>query len=286
MNIVFFCIDCLREDLLRSDRTETPFLDSMRETGSYYENLFSTTSTTTPSVASFMTGLYSERNGVNSLRECQLNESVPTLAEKLSSYGWQTIAEVTGPLVEETGLNCGFDEYNYRGTEKDLFSEWSEYIHSKGETLSEPFFLYLHLWELHTPLHVPEEYDDPSFGHYPQERILSAIDSSLKNLCEKFPNDTLFIIHGDHGESIPFWKSTLQGLIRGRRNTLRFGFGIDTRPIERFCNRYLNSFAADIADHFIENEHGSTVYDYMINVPLILNGKGIPEDNISAQCQK
>ncbi|MFB6185887.1 MAG: alkaline phosphatase family protein, partial [Halobacteriaceae archaeon] len=76
MNIVFICVDCLREDILRRSRTDTPFIDMLRTNGTYFSNLFATTSTTTPSVASIMTGLYSESNGVVSLQRGELRPSV------------------------------------------------------------------------------------------------------------------------------------------------------------------------------------------------------------------
>src|SRR5699024_2423436 len=126
MNVVFICVDCLREDILRSDRSNTPFLASLRETSADYTNVFSTASTTTPSVASFMTGLYSEQNGVNSLTECRLRPSVSTLAEHASNNGWHTAAEVAGPLVEETDLDRGFDEYTHRDKSEELIRDWSE----------------------------------------------------------------------------------------------------------------------------------------------------------------
>ena len=39
---------------------------------------------------------------------------VTTLAEILRGHGWFTAAEMTGPLIPESGLGRGFDEYHHR----------------------------------------------------------------------------------------------------------------------------------------------------------------------------
>ena len=73
-NLLVLCVDCLRDDFVRSDRTDTPFLDSLRADGLDCSNVYSSTTTTTPAMASLLTGTYNERNGVMSLRRGTLSE--------------------------------------------------------------------------------------------------------------------------------------------------------------------------------------------------------------------
>ena len=100
MNTVFVCVDCLRNDFIDSEYADTPFLDEFVQSSLYFSNMYSTTTTTTPAVASFMTGHYSEINGVNSLRNAELSDEVDTLAERFSEDGFNTYAKTTGPLVQ------------------------------------------------------------------------------------------------------------------------------------------------------------------------------------------
>ena len=69
----------------------------------------SSASSTTPCVASLLTGTYSFVHGIRSIFGLKLNPTVPTLVETLRTAGYHTVAEVSGPLFPETGLDRGFD---------------------------------------------------------------------------------------------------------------------------------------------------------------------------------
>jgi len=233
-----------------------------------------------------MTGTYSERNGVNSLRECALDSSIPTLAEVLNNHGWETCAMVTGPLVTETGLDRGFDDYRYREPEEELIGDWFDTAVETIDELADPFFAYVHLWEIHEPIDIPHESDMKYYGETPYGRMLSALDRAIEQLVQELPEETAIILHGDHGESITWRNSTVQGIFRGQRERLRYERGIDTRTWERLCNQVFDRFGPDINDHFIESGHGSTIYDYMINVPLVLAGPDFDRAIVDKQCRQ
>lgn len=55
-------------------------------------------STTTPAVATHMTGSYPDRH-----------DGVTTPADVFGRNGYRTLAHVTGPIVEETNFDSGFD---------------------------------------------------------------------------------------------------------------------------------------------------------------------------------
>lgn len=268
MSIVFICIDCLRNDFITEDYADTPFLDSLVEESLYFSNMHSTTTTTTPCVASFMTGLYSERNGVNSLKNADLSNEVDTLAEKFKESGYNTYAEVTGPLVKDTKLDRGFDRYTNRSHEKTLFSEWEDKLEKTVENLKDPFFFYLHLWELHKPVNVPEKFDSKEYGETSYARALSALDRKLESIVRNMPENTTIVLHGDHGESITWRDSFIQQNLKRARTLLRYKIGLNTRPVERALNRLMDR--GEIKDHFIEDGHGENIFDYTTNVPFII----------------
>lgn len=276
-NVLFIVIDCLREDVLSSEQTDTPFLDSLIDNGVYFENMFATTTTTTPSVASILTGCYSETNGINTHSDVALNEEIDTLAEMLKKAGYSTYAMPTGPLVTETELDRGFDNYWYRDRNEHLHEEWGEQAKDRITSLDEPFFLFMHLWELHRPVYVPSEYDTDAYGKYPYTRALSALDRELEQLMKHVPEDTTVILHGDHGESITWRKSLGHQTLRERvREELRYEKGYDTRIIERIIEKIADFVGSNsIPDRYLEDGHGENISDFTTNVPfLIYTGDG------------
>ena len=120
-NVLVVCVDCLREDHLSGAAADTPFLDSLRERALEATGMYATATTTSPCVASLLTGTYAECHGVLSLDVGPLSSEVTTFAERFGAAGYHTEALVTGPLVEETGLHRGFDAYRYREPDESLF---------------------------------------------------------------------------------------------------------------------------------------------------------------------
>jgi len=284
-NCLFVCVDCLRADFVGTDHADTPFLDDLAVDGTVYTEMYATATTTTPCVASFMTGAYSEHNGVFSLEEARLDESMSTLAEHLSASGYETRALVTGPLIAGTGLNRGFDGYEYRDRNEEIVGDWFDEAAAALAELGEPFFCYLHLWEIHDPVRVPEEFDDPAYGRYPYARTLSALDRSLERLVDRLPSNTVVAIHGDHGEAIAHRDSFLHKLCHFLRTGLRYGLGVDTREVERRLKRRFDR-DLPVPDHFIEDGHGENVFDFVANVPFVLTGPGVPDATVDAQVRQ
>ncbi|EMA37963.1 sulfatase-like hydrolase/transferase [Halococcus hamelinensis] len=286
-NLLLLCVDCLRGDAVDDGWGETPFLDSFVAGGRSYANCFASATTTTPCVASMMTGRYAEGNGVRSLREARLAPGVSTLAERLSVAGYDTAAFVTGPLVAETDLDRGFDTYRYRENTESLFDGWEPTELDSLFATEKPSFCYLHLWELHEPITVPAEFRGRENGRWPYERALSALDPSLERLLESVPEDTVVALCGDHGESITWRHNPLRRVAKRARDKARYEFGVDTRGMERRLDRLAEALApASIHDHFVENGHGETVFDHVANVPLVLSGPGIEPGRETAVCRQ
>lgn len=284
-NLLFVCIDCLRGDFVGTEHADTPFIDSLVADGIDYRAMYATATTTTPCVTSFMTGTYSEHNGVYSLEEARLDESVSTVAEHLSAAGYDTTAMVTGPIVAETGLDRGFDEYAYRDRNDELVGDWFDEGVDTLDGLEEPFFCYLHLWEIHDPVRVPAEYDDEQYGQYPYARTLSAVDRALERFCDHLPANTAIALHGDHGEAIAYRDSYLHKVLKFLRTGIRYGLGVDTRSLERKLKRRFDR-DPPISDHFMEDGHGENVFDFVSDVPFVLSGPGTEDVTVDAQVRQ
>jgi arylsulfatase A-like enzyme len=285
-NLLVLCVDCLREDFLRTDRTETPFLDDLRGRGQTWTEQYATATTTTPCIASLLTGTYSERNGVRSLQHGTLSPDVRSLPEVLGERGYHTEALVTGPILPETGLDRGFEAFRYREESESVFGEWRERALDRLGSLPEPFFAFVHLWELHEDIEVPDAYDRPRFGETPYGRALSALDRQLRLLVDAVPEDTVVALVGDHGESITHRHNPLRLLAKSARDGLRYYGGVDTRDAVGRLNRALDGVGPDVDDHFLENGHGENVFDFVSNVPFVLAGPGVAPATVDAQVRQ
>jgi hypothetical protein len=86
-----------------------------------------------------------------------LSKESPFLPELLRGMGYNTYAEVTGPLLPEVGISRGFDYYNYRNS-KDYYltSDWGTKLRDKfiSGHFKKPWFVLLHFWELHHPRQI------------------------------------------------------------------------------------------------------------------------------------
>ncbi|WP_336038178.1 sulfatase-like hydrolase/transferase [Halobacterium yunchengense] len=285
-NLLLVCVDCLRQDFLRRDAVDTPFLDSLRERGMECTELYATATTTTPAVASLLTGAYGEVNGIQSLRRGSLSDDVEPMASVLGDRGYHTEAMATGPLVPETGLDRGFDVYECRDRDEDMFSDWREDALDRLAGLPEPFAAFVHLWEIHEDVRVPDEYDSPAYGETPYGRAFSALDREVEALVDAVPEDTVVAFVGDHGESVTHRDNPLRLLAKSVRDAVRYYGGVDTRGLEERLNGYCDGFGPDIHDHFLENGHGENVYDFTANVPFVLAGPGVEPSTVDAQVRQ
>jgi arylsulfatase A-like enzyme len=205
-NILLLLIDCLRADALFGEQrgSQTPTLDSLVRSGVACTQAVSSASSTTPCVASLLTGTYSFVHGIRSIFGLKLSPTVSSLAEAFQAHGYHTYAEVSGPLFPETHLNQGFDSYHSRAGPDYLSTQWGvDFRHrlQNGE-YQQPWFMFLHVWELHHHRHILPDFRSRAYGRNRYERALSSLDSELASLLALLPPNTIVAIHGDHGERV------------------------------------------------------------------------------------
>ena len=205
-NIVLLLIDCLRSDALFGAQrgAQTPTLDRLVAAGVSCTQAVSSASSTTPCVASLLTGSYSFVHGIRSIFGLKLSPSAPSLVETLRAHGYQTHAEVSGPLFPETNLDRGFNTYRFRDGPAYLSTEWGKDFRQRLHNghYQQPWFLFLHLWELHHHRHILPPFQSRAYGRNRYERALSSLDSELASVVSLLPANTIVVIHGDHGEHV------------------------------------------------------------------------------------
>lgn len=260
-NCLLIVIDCLRADKAWDPEVRTPTIDRLTDKGTSFTKTIATTSTTTPSFASLLTGMYPSHHGILSLSGFKINREIELLAEIFKKNGYKTHAEVTGPLLPVFGIERGFDSYHCREPEEGVDSGWYENLVDRfsEDGLEEPWFMLLHIFDLHTG---PElDLDKVEGGKNTYEKALMYIDARLKELVDNIDlEDTLLIFHADHGEK--YIENRFEEALSKIKTKVRY---LKMR------------FNMDAPETNPQVGHGFHVYDYLVRIPLIFVNEDIFE---------
>jgi arylsulfatase A-like enzyme len=162
MNFLVVSIDTMRADRLgrvgRDGASITPSLDALAAQGQRYSRAFAQANETLFSHTALFTGRYPSELGELSYETFRLDPGTPTLAGALGLRGWRTEAYVAGGHLDPVfGLNAGFDHYQ----SGQPFSTFHQTMPEALEALdrlareSEPWFLFVHGYDVHTPYIKP-----------------------------------------------------------------------------------------------------------------------------------
>lgn len=189
-NIVVFVLDQLRADQLHcygNPRETSPNIDRLASRGTLFTTFNTVTPWTSPSFSSLYTSLYPSKHGVTLFWRPGmplLNKDTPLLAENLQNAGYYTAAFVDNSLGGYPINGSGFDEY-YKGGRPAVditirsgsrgnelgpdpatvahVLQWLDTHHNE----SQPFFLYVHFIDPHSPYNPPPQDDIFKSDAYP-----------------------------------------------------------------------------------------------------------------------
>ena len=181
-NILLISIDSLRADHLSAygyGRETSPAIDALAAQAVRFAQAVAPTSWTLPSHMTMLTGMPQHQHQVHKDGQ-RLSPGVETLTEKLSRAGYATSAFVSGPYLRaEYGFHQGFDSYDdYSAltlvnqahsavTSPDLLSAVRRWLDDwDGGGRDRPFFIFLHMWDVHYDYIPPSPYDqmfDPGY---------------------------------------------------------------------------------------------------------------------------
>ncbi len=216
-------------------KTRTPVLDGLAGRGVLLERCFSTTNVTLPSHVAILTGRHPRDTGILD-NDSRLAEDAPTLADVFREAGWHTIAAVSaGHLAHEwSGLGQGFDRMLQTTRPDRRAGETITFLNRSLEELDgRPLFVWLHVFDAHTPYAPPQGAAEayyagdplaahPSARHLPAERVpphmhgvvdanwvvanydgeASYLDGELARLLDRPRMRTAIVAFtADHGES-------------------------------------------------------------------------------------
>ncbi len=216
--VVLVSIDTLRADHLPAygyRKVETPALDGLAAEGVLFERAYAHSPQTLPSHVSILSGRLPFEHGVRDNIGFSVKTNERLLAERLRELGYRTGGFVSAYVMrQETGLDRGFDRYDSRLPVSSPELSFGQVQRDGAQTLDlaerwvdeQPagrFFLFVHLYEPHTPYAPPERY--ARYAPYDGEiayadELVGRLVAFLKSrgLYER----SLIIVLSDHGEGL------------------------------------------------------------------------------------
>jgi len=219
--VILISVDTLRADRLGCydvTRRLTPHIDALAAKGTLFSQISTVVPLTLPSHAALFTSTYPFANGVED-NGVPLGPAGATLAAVLKKHGYRTAAFVGGFVLDRRfGLNRGFDVYDspfdlHNKAVVDVgdlkrpaaqvvaaASSWLE------QNLRAPFFLFLHLYDLHTPYDLPKDPHRPR-GQTGYDAELVYVDTVLGSFLTSLNRlglleRALVVFTSDHGEGL------------------------------------------------------------------------------------
>ncbi len=298
-NVVLLSIDTVRADRLGcygSGEVKTPNLDALASDGVLFENSISQANITGPSHTTMLTGLYPAEHGVLSNGQ-PIPHKTKTWVEDVGAAGWETAGFVSGfTLVEAaSGLAPRFERFDDALFEwrwmpddcarlrwvKDLIrvmnvrgrrlqradrpaGETIDSVQSWIETrdASRPFFLFAHFYDPHAPYHPPAPFDRMYDANWKGEPFVNWYTLSTRERKELVvdPAKLAHMLAEYHGE-ISYADEQAGRLIKLLRDR---GVYDDTLIV------FTSDHGEELGEHEIFFDHGATLYDSELHVPLIV----------------
>jgi arylsulfatase A-like enzyme len=265
-------------DTVRADRTSlhghrqrtTPHLDRLSRHGVLFSRVSAPSSWTLPSTAALLTGRYPDELGVRETGGPAVPETIPTLAERLSTAGF-----TCGAFVANFGLSPfrsfarGFDAYyvapySEKMMRADQLNELAlEWV---AEHRDERLFCYVHYMDPHAPYDAPTTANplrgaDREFniGQRHQWRTGDIVPLLMGWQQVRDPRD-IDILRDYYDEEIA-WVDQQLGSLLARLEAL----GI----LEKMVVLVTSDHGEEFFDHG-NWSHGLTLFEEMLHVPMVL----------------
>lgn len=221
-NVILITIDTLRADHLGCygyKEIQTPTIDALAHDGVLFKRAISQVPLTWPSHAAILTGTYPFQNGVQDFTGHPLSLQFRSITQSFKQAGYATGAVVSSFVLDRSwGLARGFDYYDDAFSAQTFQQKDISLVDRKAQesvshalawlkrTPKRPFFLWLHLYDPHSPYDPPEPFLTRYRDHLYDGEIAYA-DHELGRLISFLKQSdvyrgSLIVLLSDHGESL------------------------------------------------------------------------------------
>jgi arylsulfatase A-like enzyme len=274
-NILLVSIDSLRSDHLSSygyERETSPCIDRLASEGVRFETAVSSASWTLPAHVTLLTGLPAEYHGVRRVPLALAPDAV-TLAEVLHDGGYATAGFVSGPFLNQIhGYSQGFELYDSEAsaptnleshrtiTSPELVRRVNAWLRDWSRSdRRRPFFLFLHMWDVHYDYVPPPPYDtlfDPDYDGSIDGRNFDRSPDIRAGMDRRDLDHVIALYDGE----IRYTDEHLEKILAAIRE-----LGVERDKIA--------VVTSDHGEEFFEHGkkgHGKTLFEETVRVPLVL----------------
>ncbi len=273
-NVILISIDTLRADHLGCygyERETSPSIDSLAEESALFSNAYSPSPWTLPSHVSLLTSLIGVHHHVNNENE-KMDPSLITLADVLRQNHFSCSAFTGGGYVSSVyGFSKGFDLY--KETLQAIWLQDSvEWVYNNvarwlDRNKDKNFFLFIHTYQPHNPYSSPDPYSTMFLDENAKWTRLNFMGylGGKKGVFRVLSEEKRKNIISLYDAEIRY---TDEELIKPLLKKLK--------ELELY-DQTMIIFTSDHGEEFYEHkgwEHGHSLYDELLKVPLIIKFPG------------
>jgi choline-sulfatase len=259
MNLVVYVSDALRPDYVGcygARRVNTPTIDALAASGARFDQAISAAPWTCPSTTSMLTGLYPHHHRFLHW-DATLDPSIQTLFSAAAANGYET-----GSFVfDQDYLFKSFPDANVAGTSETLDGvvEWLRTHRDR------PFALWFHSWATHLPYGIAHTRETE--WKAAKQEIMKGIQSDSASALEAMREAYAEAVERSSEHFLAGFLAELDAL--GLRHDTALVFAADHGESwgERFPDKH------DVKGTY--HMHGATLFEEIVNVPLILAAPGV-----------
>lgn len=267
MNVVVYVSDALRTDHLGcygARYVNTGTIDELAAGGARYAHAISAAPWTAPSTTSIVTGIDAHHHGYLHW-DAQLDPTTETWFRAFAAHGY----DVASFVFDTNYLFKDLPEASVLGTSESLDGVF-EWLRTKRDA---PFFLYVHNWATHSPYNIAHA--DRKNWLAAKQEIIEGIQSNSASALEAMRERYRAAVERQSEVLVASFLEELETL--GLREDTLFAFLSDHG--ESWGER----FQAKDEVKGVYHMHGATLFDEIVEVPLIVSAPGLEARVVESQ---
>lgn len=295
-NVVFVSFDTLRADHVSSygyGKKTTPTIDEFAQKGFVFTDAISASSWTLPSSMSWFTGVYPSKHkilnkytllspGKQEISNLNiLSPDMETLAEVLAKNGYRTGGFTGGAGVHSMfGYDKGFDVYiddrDFAGFEY-TYPKAIEWIKANKD---QKLFIFLHGYNIHGEYTPPGGYDFRFLDFKYTGKLTGSKEEEIELREQGMAQGKLFLSKDDVRFLTAIYDEKIQ------RADTEFAKFIEEYKKLGLFDKTVFLLTSDHGEELYDHgriDHGQTLYEEVIHVPLIISIPGVEGEKIPNQ---